>query len=108
MPAADHPASAEAAAGARPPAAHRPPSHELARLRKRVDQQEHSLAVMAEAISALRDGSRALREENRELRLELQATRSSSTRRSPGRLTAAADDALAPAAVRSNGEGPAR
>ena len=59
---------------------------ELARLRKRVDQQEHSLAVMAEAISALRDGSQALREENRELRLELQAAqRSSATGKSAAR-----------------------
>ena len=76
--------SVEPVAAARMPAAghpaiDHPPPDELARLRKRVDQQEHTLAVMAEAISALRHSSQALREENRELRLELQATRSSST-----------------------------
>jgi hypothetical protein len=55
-----------------------PPADELLRLRKRVEQQAQSLAVMAEAISALRDGSQALRQENRELRLQLQKTRRSS------------------------------
>jgi hypothetical protein len=78
MPAAGHPAPHRASAGAHRPAIDHPPSDEVARLRKRVDQQEHTLAVMAEAISALRHGSQALREENRELRLELQATRHSS------------------------------
>ena len=63
----------EPVAAARMPAADH--LDELALLRKRVDQQQHSLAVMAEAISALRDGSRALRQENRLLRLELQAKR---------------------------------
>lgn len=78
-PAVDHPAAPRAAAGAHRATADHPPSDELARLRKRVDQQQHSLAVMAEAISALRDGSQALRQENRELRLALQATQRSST-----------------------------
>lgn len=88
MRAADHPASSRATAAAHPPAADRPPLDELARLRKRVDQQERSLAVMAEAISALRDGSQALREENRELRLELQATRRSSATTDRSKLCA--------------------
>ena len=44
---------------------------ELDRLRKRVDQQEHTLTVLTEAVSVLRRGSLALREENRELRLQL-------------------------------------
>ncbi len=57
-----------------------PGASESARLRKRIDQQEHSLAVMAAAISALRDGSQALRDENRRLRLELQATQRSNSR----------------------------
>ena len=88
MPAADHPASPRLAAGAHPPTADRLPSDELARLRKRVGQQEHTLAVMAEAISALRDGSQALREENRELRLELQATQRSSATTDRSKLRA--------------------
>jgi hypothetical protein len=44
---------------------------EIGRLRKRVDQQEHSLTVLSQAVSVLRDGSRALRQENRDLRLQL-------------------------------------
>ena len=43
---------------------------------------------MAEAISALRDGSQALREENRELRLELQATQRSSATTDRSKLRA--------------------
>jgi hypothetical protein len=80
MPAADHPASPTGSAGAHPLAADPQPQQELARLRNRVEHQARTLAVMAAAISALRDGSRAVREENRELRLELQATRSSPNR----------------------------
>ena len=77
MPVADPPAPAWASAGAQPAAADRPPLDELARLRKRIDQQEHSLAVMAAAISALRDGSQALRDENRALRLKMQGAQRS-------------------------------
>ena len=80
-PAVDHPTAPRAAAGAHRPTADHPPLDELARLRKRVDQQQHSLAVMADAISALRVGSQALRQENRELRLALQATQRSSAGR---------------------------
>ena len=43
---------------------------------------------MADAISALRDGSQALRQENRELRLALQATQRSSTITGRSRLRA--------------------
>lgn len=60
-------------------AAHRGPSEELQRLRKRVNQQEHSLAVLAQAVSVLRSGSMALRDENRELRLQLQGRRPGAT-----------------------------
>ena len=45
---------------------------ELARLRKRVSQQDHALARIAEALQALRTGSQALRDENRELRRQLE------------------------------------
>jgi hypothetical protein len=75
MLAADHPPSLETPAAAGPPSEGRPRPDELARLRKRVHQQEHSLAVMAQAISALRDGNRAYREENQQLRVELRAAR---------------------------------
>ena len=51
---------------------------EVERLRKRVRQQQHSLAVLSEALSALRSGGQALRDENRELRDELRKLRRSS------------------------------
>ena len=50
-------------------------SDELAHLRKRVDQQERSLAVLVQAVSALRSANAALRDENRELQMELQRAR---------------------------------
>jgi hypothetical protein len=48
-------------------------SSEVERLRRRVRQQEMTLAHMSEALLALRRGWSALREENRELRLQLDA-----------------------------------
>ena len=45
---------------------------ELQRLRKRVNQQEESLARLAAALRALRRAGQALRAENRELRLAVQ------------------------------------
>jgi chromosome segregation ATPase len=48
---------------------------ELRRLRRRVDQQEHALARLTEALFALRRGGQALREENRELRLQIEVAR---------------------------------
>lgn len=50
-------------------------SDELERLRKRVDQQERSLAVLAQALSALRRANAGLRAENREVHLELERVR---------------------------------
>jgi prefoldin subunit 5 len=49
-------------------------SDELERLRKRVDQQERSLAVLAQAVSALRSANAALRHQNRELQIERRRT----------------------------------
>jgi hypothetical protein len=48
---------------------------ELERLRKRVGQQDHSLARLSDAVIMLRRGTMALREENRELRMALEASR---------------------------------
>jgi hypothetical protein len=48
---------------------------ELARLRTRVQQQEHTLVRLTDAVVALRRGGAALREENRELRRQLEARR---------------------------------
>jgi chromosome segregation ATPase len=45
---------------------------ELARLRRRVNAQDHALARLSEALQALRTGSQALRDENRELRRQLE------------------------------------
>ena len=50
-------------------------SDELERLRKRVDQKERSLAVLAQAVSALRSANAALREQNRDLQIELERAR---------------------------------
>ena len=61
---------------------------ELARLRKRVNQRERSLAVLADAVSALRNGSLALRDENHRLRVELERLRAGSSRDRPRRLVA--------------------
>ena len=71
MPAADRPPPPESLADSHHGAATRPLLKELQRLRARADQREHSLAIMADAISVLRSNSQALREEN----LELQTTR---------------------------------
>jgi len=70
-------ASAPAEARAWTPAVSRPETaaRELQRLRKRVRQQEKSLAALSEAVITLRTGGAALRDENRELRLELQKAR---------------------------------
>jgi small-conductance mechanosensitive channel len=70
-------ASAPAEARAWTPAVSRPDTaeREVERLRKRVRQQEKSLAALSEAVIALRTGGAALREENRELRLQLQKAR---------------------------------
>jgi hypothetical protein len=48
---------------------------ELERLRKRVDQQERSLEVLAQAVSALRSANAALRDQNRDLQIELERAR---------------------------------
>jgi hypothetical protein len=53
-----------------------PVTAELARLRRRVSQQDEALVHMAKALVALRRGSEALRAENRELRAELAAAQS--------------------------------
>jgi regulator of replication initiation timing len=50
-------------------------SDECEHLRKRVDQQERSLAVLVQAVSALRSANAALREQNRDLQIELQRAR---------------------------------
>ena len=48
---------------------------EIARLRKRVQQQDHTTARLSDAVITLRRGSMALREENRELRRQIEAAR---------------------------------
>jgi hypothetical protein len=48
---------------------------ELARLRRRVGQQDLALSRLTEALLALRTGGQALRDENRELRAQLEMTR---------------------------------
>jgi hypothetical protein len=45
---------------------------EVAKLRRRVGQQDESIARLAEALRALRRAGQALRAENRELRLAVQ------------------------------------
>ncbi len=54
------------------------------RLRRQVDQQRLALTHLSEALLGLRRGTRALREENRELRLELEALRSTKSDRAAG------------------------
>ena len=82
-PSPEHPSTAlastaRAARARRPAAGHSPsPAKEVERLRKRVRQQEISLAVLTEALTALRSGGQALREENRELRHQLDVARRS-------------------------------
>lgn len=48
---------------------------EIARLRRRVSQQDEALIHMAKALLRLRRGGEALRDENRELRMALAAAR---------------------------------
>lgn len=65
-------------------------SDELEYLRQRVDRQDHSLAVLAQAVCALRNANAALRDENRDLQIELQrARRARQIRREAGRTAAA-------------------
>jgi hypothetical protein len=48
---------------------------EVARLRKRVRQQDLTLARLSDALVAMRRGGEALRAENRELRAQIEAGR---------------------------------
>ena len=53
-----------------------PAAAEVARLRRRISQQDHAIARLTEAMLTLRQGAQALREENRELRMQLAAAHS--------------------------------